>query len=76
MSFHLVVRPEVDVDLLEAEARYEGQQAGLGRAFLQAVRTAMAHLADDALLYRSRYSFLLASAASPSMSLRSAASSS
>jgi toxin ParE1/3/4 len=52
MSFHLVVRPEVDADLLEAEAWYEGQQAGLGRSFLQAVRTAMAHLGDDPLLYR------------------------
>ena len=33
MSFHLVVRPEVDVELLEAEAWYEGQQAGLGGCF-------------------------------------------
>ncbi len=54
MNFHLVVRPEVDVDLLEAEAWYEGRQAGLGRVFLQAVRAAMAHLAEDALLYRIR----------------------
>ena len=55
MNFRLVVRPEVDADLLEAETWYEGQQAGLGRTFLQAVRNAMAHLADDALLYRIRH---------------------
>ena len=39
MSFHLVVRPEVDVD----------------RFFLEAVSVAMARLADDALLYRIRH---------------------
>jgi plasmid stabilization system protein ParE len=55
VSFHLVVRPEVDADLLEAEAWYEGQQPGLGRVFLQAVRAAIAKLADDALLYRVRH---------------------
>lgn len=55
VSFHLVIRPEVDADLLEAEAWYEGQQPGLGRVFLQAVRKVVARLADDALLYRVRH---------------------
>lgn len=54
MSFHVVVRPEADADVLEAEAWYEGQRPGLGREFLQAVRTAMARLADGALSYRIR----------------------
>ena len=35
MKFKLVVRPEVDADLLEAERWYEQQQAGLGRDFLR-----------------------------------------
>ncbi len=34
MKFRLVVGPEVEADLLEAEAWYEGQHAGLGRMFL------------------------------------------
>ena len=34
MNYRLVVRPEVDADLLEVEAWYEQQQAGLGREFL------------------------------------------
>ena len=44
MSYRLVVRPEVDADLLGAEAWYEGQRTGLGREFLRAVRETMAVL--------------------------------
>ncbi|HXT41045.1 MAG TPA: type II toxin-antitoxin system RelE/ParE family toxin [Candidatus Angelobacter sp.] len=55
MNYHLVVRPEVDTDLLEADAWYEKQQAGLGREFLLAVREKMARLPRNPLLYRIRH---------------------
>ena len=55
MNYRLVVRPEVDADLLEAEAWYEKQQAGLGREFLLAVREKMAGLPQNPLLYRIRH---------------------
>ena len=35
MTFTLVVRPDVDADLREAEVWYEQQAPGLGRRFLQ-----------------------------------------
>ena len=54
MKYQLVVRPEVDADLREAEARYEQQRAGRGREFLQAARRAMASLARNPLLYQIR----------------------
>ncbi|MBI4660020.1 MAG: type II toxin-antitoxin system RelE/ParE family toxin [Verrucomicrobia bacterium] len=55
MKYTLVVRPEVDADLLEAETWYDRQQAGLGREFLQSVREAMARLPRNPLLYRVRH---------------------
>ena len=55
MNYRLVVRPEVDDDLLEAESWYEQQQAGLGREFLQAMREKMARLPQTPLLYRIRH---------------------
>ena len=55
MSFRLVVRPEVDADLLEAEAWYEAQQSGLGREFLRAVIAKIAQLQQNPLLYRIRH---------------------
>ena len=55
MNYRLVVRPEVDADLLVIEAWYEQQQAGLGREFLLAARKAMARLPQNPLLYRIRH---------------------
>lgn len=55
MSYRLVVRPEVDADLLEIESWYEEQQAGLGREFLLATREKMARLPQNPLLYRIRH---------------------
>ena len=55
MKYRLVVRPEADTDVLEAEAWYEQQRAGLGREFLKAVREAMARLPCNPLLYRVRH---------------------
>ena len=52
MKYRLVVRPEVDADLLQAEDWYEQQQAGLGREFLQAIREKLASLPHNPLLYR------------------------
>jgi len=54
VSYQLVVRPEVGADLLEAQAWYEQRQAGLGKEFLRAVRTAMARLPRNPFLYRVR----------------------
>jgi toxin ParE1/3/4 len=54
VSYQLVVRPEVDADLLEAEAWYEQQRAGLGNEFLRAVRAEMARIPRGPLLYRVR----------------------
>ena len=54
MKYHLVVRPEVDADLLEVEKWYDQQQPGLGREFLQSAREAMARLPRNPLLYRVR----------------------
>jgi toxin ParE1/3/4 len=55
VSYRLLVRPEVNTDLLEAEAWYESRQPGLGREFLQAVRTKLIPLARNPLLYRLRH---------------------
>lgn len=56
MKYRLVIRPEVDADLLEAETWYEDQQAGVGHEFLRAVRETMAHLPRNPLLHRVRHS--------------------
>jgi plasmid stabilization system protein ParE len=55
LKYILVVRPEVDDDLLAAEKRYEERQPGLGREFLQAVRKVMARLPRNPLLFRIRH---------------------
>jgi hypothetical protein len=51
VKYRLVVRPEVDANLLQAEAWYEKQQAGLGREFLGEVRKAIARLPQNPLLH-------------------------
>ena len=55
MSCRLVVRPEVDNDLQEAEAWYEQQQPGLSNDFLREVRGAMSRLPRNPLLHRIRH---------------------
>ena len=55
MSYRLVVRPEVDADLIEAEAWYEQQKVGLGREFLRAARDTMDSLSANPLIYQVRY---------------------
>ena len=54
MSYRLVVRPEVDGDLIEAEAWYEQQEDGLGRQFLRAARDTMDSLSANPLIYQVR----------------------
>lgn len=54
MSYRLVVRPEVDADLTEAEAWYEQQEAGLGREFLRAARDTIDTLSSNPLIYHVR----------------------
>ena len=55
MNYRLVVRPEVDADLLEAESWYDQQRVGLGAEFQQAVRVAIASLPPNPLLNRVRH---------------------
>jgi toxin ParE1/3/4 len=55
LKYILIVRPEVDDDLLEAEAWYDERQPGLGREFLRAARQVMARLPRNPLLFRIRY---------------------
>jgi toxin ParE1/3/4 len=54
VSYRLVVRPEVDADLIEAESWYEQQEAGLGREFLLAARETMDSLSANPLIYQVR----------------------
>lgn len=54
MSYRLVVRPEVDADLIEAEAWYEQQGVGLGREFLRDARETIDSLSDNPLIYQVR----------------------
>jgi hypothetical protein len=49
VNFKLLVRPEVDADLLEAVSWYEQQQSGLGREFLHAAREKRAGFAAQSL---------------------------
>ena len=51
MKYRLVLRPEVDTDLLEIEKWYDQQEPGLGREFLQCAREAMVRLLRNPLLY-------------------------
>lgn len=55
MSFKLVVRPEVDADLLVAEEWYEDQESGLGNAFLRDVVATIERILVNPLIYRVRY---------------------
>jgi hypothetical protein len=54
VTYRLVVRPEVDADLIEAEAWYQQQEDGLGREFLMAVRETMDSLSANPLIYQVR----------------------
>jgi len=55
VNYHLIVRPEVDADLLDAERWYDEREAGLGREFLHAARQTMIQLLHNPLLYHVRY---------------------
>ncbi len=55
MNFRLVVRPQVDDDLLEAEAWYEQQDSGLGREFLREAVEAIDRLLVNPLIHHVRH---------------------
>jgi len=55
VNYRLVVRPEVDADLLEVEAWYDQQRAGLGNEFLRALRAEMERLPRNPFLFRVRH---------------------
>lgn len=46
-GFELVVRPEVDADLREAEIWYEERRPGLGAEFLRTVRKTISSLPEN-----------------------------
>ena len=54
MKYRLLVLPDVDFDLLEAERWYEQQRPGLGQEFLQAVRETISRVPRNPLFYRVR----------------------
>jgi hypothetical protein len=47
----LVVRPEAELDTFEAALWYEGEKAGLGAAFLQAVRGVFLRIGESPLQF-------------------------
>jgi plasmid stabilization system protein ParE len=51
----LVVRPEVDADLLEAEAWYNDQEPGLGQKFLKDALETIDRLLQNPFLHHVRY---------------------
>lgn len=55
MSCQLLVRPEVEADIAEAEAWYEERQEGLGKEFTRTVRDALRQLPINPLIYRLRH---------------------
>jgi toxin ParE1/3/4 len=56
VTLRLVVRPEVDTDLHEAEAWYNQQEPGLGQKFLSAVLETIDRVFQNLFLYRVRQS--------------------
>lgn len=55
MILTLVVRPEVDGDLLEAEKWYDQQEPGLGQKFLRDVVETIDRLLQNPFLYYVRH---------------------
>lgn len=54
MSYRVVVRPEVEADLSEAETWYEQQEPGLGRKFVGAAREMIDSLSASPLIHQVR----------------------
>lgn len=54
VSYRLVVQPQVDADLIEAEAWYELRESGLGREFLRAARDTIYRLLLNPFIFRIR----------------------
>ena len=47
MNWRVIIRPNAEADLAEAQAWYESQRAGLGDELLNEIRRAVSLLADD-----------------------------
>jgi len=56
VTLRLVVRPEVDSDLHQAEVWYNQQEPGLGQKFLKAFLETIDRILQNPYLYRVRYS--------------------
>ena len=55
MSWHVVVRPEVEADLSEAAAWYDSKEDGLGSKFVEEVLRVFHELAANPLLNSRRH---------------------
>ncbi len=55
MYYPLIVNPEAEIDLAEANRYYERQRTGLGREFLSCVDEAFAKLQCDPWLFAESY---------------------
>lgn len=51
MSRRLIIRPEAEVDVLEAAVWYEAREHGLGLAFTSEIRAAIKRALDTPLFY-------------------------
>lgn len=51
MNFRLIVRPQAELEILEAAEYYEGEKDGLGLEFLDALEAAMTSLAGHPQFY-------------------------
>ena len=51
-KYRLVAEPRADLDVAAAFEWYEGEQAGLGREFLDELRAAYDRVADGPLQYQ------------------------
>lgn len=49
MKYHLIVKPEAELDILEAARWYEQQQSGLGKRFIEAVDDKMSMVEENPL---------------------------
>jgi toxin ParE1/3/4 len=55
MTYRLIVKAEVEQDIVEAEEWYEQREEGLGKDFTSKIRDAIKELQSHPLIYRLRH---------------------
>lgn len=55
MKYHLIVKPEAEIDILESAKWYELKQKELGTRFINAIDEKIALIAKNPLKYQKRY---------------------